>query len=86
MSRAGVEPAPYDLQSYALPSSPRDAKATFVDSPPGSQSWGPPGSSLARQPIESPGASLRLEKPKTQTIAWNSGQHYRVILRRGIYY
>lgn len=30
MSRAGVEPAPYDLQSYALPSSPRDAKATLI--------------------------------------------------------
>ena len=29
MSRAGVEPAPYDLQSYALPSSPRDAKASL---------------------------------------------------------
>ena len=25
-------------------------------------------------------------KPKAQTIAWNSGQHYRVILRRGIFY
>ena len=33
MSRAGVEPAPYDLQSYALPSSPRDAKATLITLP-----------------------------------------------------
>lgn len=33
MSRAGVEPAPYELQSYALPSSPRDAKATLITLP-----------------------------------------------------
>ncbi len=33
MSRAGVEPAPYELQSYALPSSPRDEKATLITLP-----------------------------------------------------
>jgi len=46
-----------------------------------------PGSKQARlRKLAGQPTGTRAGKPKAQTIAWNSGQHYRVILRRGIFY